>query len=109
MIRIRRTGRSIIGLARSRDGFRLTADAQPFLVPERAGPFAAYEELGVEDPRVTRLEEWYIITYSAYSRSGVRIALAGWNREDLLGRCRQRDVCRRGESVGSGGALHSTQ
>ena len=63
----------------------LTPDAQPFLVPERAGPFAAYEELGVEDPRVTRLEEWYIITYSAYSRRGVRIALAGWNREDLLG------------------------
>jgi beta-1,2-mannobiose phosphorylase / 1,2-beta-oligomannan phosphorylase len=71
-----RTGRSIIGLARSRDGFRFTADAQPFLVPEREGPFAAYEEFGVEDPRVTRLGDWYIITYSAYSRSGVRIALA---------------------------------
>jgi beta-1,2-mannobiose phosphorylase / 1,2-beta-oligomannan phosphorylase len=71
-----RTGRSIIGLARSRDGFRFTADAQPFLVPEREEPFAAYEEFGVEDPRVTRLEDWYIITYSAYSRSGVRIALA---------------------------------
>ena len=71
-----RTGRSIIGLARSQDGFNFTADAQPFLVPERDGPFAAYEEFGVEDPRVTRLEDWYLITYSAYSRSGVRIALA---------------------------------
>jgi predicted GH43/DUF377 family glycosyl hydrolase len=71
-----RTGRSIIGLARSRDGFRFTADAQPFLVPGWEEPFAAYEEFGVEDPRVTRLEDWYIITYSAYSRSGVRIALA---------------------------------
>ncbi len=71
-----RTGRSIIGLARSRDGFRFTADPEPFLVPEREGPFAAYEEFGVEDPRVTRLEDDYIITYSAYSRSGVRIALA---------------------------------
>jgi len=71
-----RTGRSIIGLARSHDGFRFEADPQPFLVPERDGPFAADEEFGVEDPRVTRLADDYIITYSAYSRSGVRIALA---------------------------------
>jgi predicted GH43/DUF377 family glycosyl hydrolase len=71
-----RTGRSIIGLARSPDGFRFTADAQPFLVPQQEGPFAAYEEFGVEDPRVTHLGEWYIITYSAYSRCGVRTALA---------------------------------
>ena len=31
-----RTGRSIIGLARSLDGFRFTADPEPFLIPERA-------------------------------------------------------------------------
>jgi predicted GH43/DUF377 family glycosyl hydrolase len=71
-----RTGRSIIGLARSDDGFRFTADPEPFLTPERNGPFAAYEEFGVEDPRVTRIENEYAITYSAYSRNGVRIALA---------------------------------
>src|SRR5450631_3961626 len=71
-----RTGRSILGLARSPDGFKFTADPEPFLTPARDGPFAAYEEFGVEDPRMTRLEEEYIITYSAYSRDGVRIALA---------------------------------
>ena len=71
-----RTGRSIIGLARSPDGFHFTADPEPFLIPARDSPFAAYEEFGVEDPRVTRLEGEYIITYSAYSRHGVRIALA---------------------------------
>src|SRR5437870_1816587 len=71
-----RTGRSIIGLARSPDGFHFTADPEPFLTPERNGPFAVYEEFGVEDPRVTPLEGEYIITYSAYSRNGVRIALA---------------------------------
>jgi len=71
-----RTGRSIIGLARSLDGFHFTADSQPFLTPARDGPFAVYEEFGVEDPRVTLLEGEYIITYSAYSRSGVRVALA---------------------------------
>ena len=71
-----RTGRSIIGLARSSDGFRFTVDPKPFLIPAPDGPFAAYEEFGVEDPRVTSLEEEYLITYSAYSRNGVRIALA---------------------------------
>src|SRR6202049_1888236 len=71
-----RTGRSIIGLARSYDGFRFTADPEPFLVPERDGPFAAYEEFGVEDPRITALDGEYVITYSAYSRNGVRVALA---------------------------------
>ena len=71
-----RTGRSIIGLARSADGFHFTADRQPFLVPDQEGPFAAYEEFGVEDPRVTRVEQDYLITYSAYSKNGVRIALA---------------------------------
>ena len=73
-----RTGRSIIGLARSPDGFEFTADPEPFLTPAREQPFAfaSYEESGVEDSRVTELEGEYIITYSAYSPSGVRIALA---------------------------------
>jgi predicted GH43/DUF377 family glycosyl hydrolase len=71
-----RTGRSIIGLARSFDGFRFVADPEPFLKPELNSRFGTYEEFGVEDPRVTRVEGEYLITYSAYSRYGVRIALA---------------------------------
>lgn len=71
-----RTGRSIIGLARSPDGFDFRADPQPFLTPTRSGPFAEYEEFGVEDPRVTKIDDDFLITYSAYSRNGVRIALA---------------------------------
>src|SRR6266446_6020382 len=51
-----RTGRSIIGLARSPDGFHFTADPEPFLTPAPHGPLAAYEEVGVADPRVTRVE-----------------------------------------------------
>lgn len=70
-----RTGRSIIGLARSLDGFKFSADPEPFLKPMLDGPFAAYEEFGVEDPRVTKVEDEYFITYSAYSRNGVRIDL----------------------------------
>jgi beta-1,2-mannobiose phosphorylase / 1,2-beta-oligomannan phosphorylase len=71
-----RTGRSIIGLARSPDGFHFTADPQPFLTPAPSGAFASYEEFGVEDPRVTMIDGEYLITYSAYSRAGVRVALA---------------------------------
>ncbi len=71
-----RTGRSIIGLARSVDGFSFTADSLPFLTPATDGSFAEYEEFGVEDPRVTKIDDEYLITYSAYSRNGVRIALA---------------------------------
>jgi len=70
------TGRSIIGLAESQDGFRFTPRPEPFLTPGRKPPFSEYEEYGVEDPRITFLEGYYYITYSAYSRHGVRIALA---------------------------------
>src|ERR1051325_7243152 len=58
-----RTGRSIIGLARSHDGFQFSADRAPFLTPAQEGPFAEYEEFGVEDPRITLLDGEYLITY----------------------------------------------
>jgi predicted GH43/DUF377 family glycosyl hydrolase len=70
------TGRSIIGLAESTDGFHFVPRPEPFLTPGREPPFREYEEFGVEDPRITLLEGVYYITYSAYSRYGVRIALA---------------------------------
>jgi len=72
----RATGRSILGLAESEDGFHFTARQEPFMVPATSGVFAEYEEYGVEDPRICFLEERYLITYSAYSRHGVRIGLA---------------------------------
>ena len=69
-------GRSIIGLAESHDGYHFKADKKPFLVPSSDGPFGNYEEYGVEDPRITYLHNAYLITYSVYSRYGVRNALA---------------------------------
>lgn len=70
------TGRSIIGLAESEDGFKFKAAAEPFMVPSKEPAFCEYEEYGVEDPRITALEGFYYITYSAYSAHGVRIGLA---------------------------------
>jgi len=72
----RRNGRSIIGLAESDDGFDFTVRPEPFLVPATAGAFAEYEEFGVEDCRLCEIDGEYLLTYSAYSRHGVRIGLA---------------------------------
>lgn len=71
-----RNGRSIIGLAESEDGFSFTVREKPFIVPAEREPFATYEEYGVEDPRMCFMEGRYLITYSAYSRHGVRVVLA---------------------------------
>ena len=70
------TGRSIIGFAQSDDGFNFTVSDKPFMTPATEMPFAEYEAFGVEDPRITPLEGAYYITYSAYSKHGVRIGLA---------------------------------
>jgi predicted GH43/DUF377 family glycosyl hydrolase len=69
-------GRSIIGLAESNDGFDFSVREEPFMVPSNEGEFKLYEEHGVEDPRISFIDGEYLITYSAYSRYGVRIGLA---------------------------------
>lgn len=71
-----RNGRSIIGIAESKDGFNFNVRPKPFLTPGKNGLFSIYEEFGVEDPRICKIEDNYYITYSAYSKHGVRIALA---------------------------------
>ncbi|GMT42767.1 MAG: glycosylase [bacterium] len=71
-----RNGRSIIGLAESGDGFNFESAPKPFITPTNENPFAKYEEYGVEDPRICRMDGEYLITYSAYSKHGVRIMLA---------------------------------
>ena len=82
----RRNGRSIIGLAESDDGFHFTVRPKPFLVPAETGPFAEYEEYGVEDCRICEIDGEFILTYSVYSRHGVRIALAKTNDFETLER-----------------------
>jgi predicted GH43/DUF377 family glycosyl hydrolase len=69
-------GRSILGYAESKDGFHFLVAREPFMVPADAGIFKEYEEYGVEDPRITIIENEYLMTYSGYSRHGVRIGLA---------------------------------
>ncbi|MHA1967389.1 MAG: glycoside hydrolase family 130 protein, partial [Candidatus Hodarchaeales archaeon] len=75
----RRNGRSIIGIAESKDGYSFVPREEPFMVPSTNSNFTEYEAFGVEDPRITFLEGKYYITYSAYSKHGVRIGLASTN------------------------------
>ena len=75
----RRNGRSVIGLAESDDGYDFKVRPEPFLLPATEGVFAEYEEWGVEDVRICPFEGEYLLTYSAYSRHGVRVALARTN------------------------------
>src|SRR5512135_2612364 len=51
-----RSGRSILGLARSEDGFNFQVDPEPFMTPSKQGIFAEYEEFGIEDPRICLIE-----------------------------------------------------
>lgn len=69
-------GRSILGKATSDDGYNFTVDPKPFMEASTEGVFKEYEEYGVEDPRIVLVDGEYLITYSAYSRHGVRVALA---------------------------------
>lgn len=69
-------GRSILGKAESNNGYHFIADDNPFMVPATEGVFKEYEAYGVEDPRIVFMDGEYLITYSAYSRHGVRIGLA---------------------------------
>jgi predicted GH43/DUF377 family glycosyl hydrolase len=70
-------GRSILGMAESEDGYNFKVNNKPFMIPANEGIFQEYEAYGVEDPRITFMDGEYLITYSAYSRHGVRIGLAG--------------------------------
>lgn len=69
-------GRSIIGIAESSDGYKFKVHSEPFITPSDEGELKLYEEYGVEDPRITFIDNAFLITYSAYSRYGVRIGLA---------------------------------
>lgn len=69
-------GRSIIGIAESVDGYKFDVRPEPFLMPSSDSVFKEYEEYGVEDVRISRIDDDFLLTYSAYSRHGVRIGLA---------------------------------
>ena len=85
-----RSGISILGIARSKDGIKnWQIDPKPFLIPATENDIIAdhldihevisMESGGVEDPRITKIDQEYAITYSAYHgsiKNRVRVSLA---------------------------------
>ena len=69
-------GYSFFCLARSDDGLNFVVDDKPCMLPASEEPFDLWEENGLEDPRITQIDEYYYIMYTAVSRYGHRIALA---------------------------------
>ena len=69
-------GYSFFALARSADGLHFTIDKKPVMLPAKEGPFAIYEKKGIEDPRVTVVEDTCYVVYTAVGYCGPRIALA---------------------------------
>jgi len=69
-------GRSFFALARSDDGFRFRVDPRPCMTPADDGPWRVWEEFGIEDPRLTRMDGRAYVLYTAVGPHGHRIALA---------------------------------
>ncbi len=67
---VRLTFTSHLRVLRSKDGCSIDSEVARF-VPE-----AEHEEFGVEDPRITRIDDTFWITYVAVSRHGAATALA---------------------------------
>ncbi|RYL86663.1 glycoside hydrolase family 130 protein [Sporolactobacillus sp. THM19-2] len=65
------TSISYCRVARSRDGHHFTVDDQPLLYPSNQ-----LEMFGIEDPRITQINEKYFINFSAVSPWGVGDSLA---------------------------------
>jgi len=53
-------------LARSKDGIHFDIDEKPTIMPQ-----GKYESWGIEDPRITKIDDTYYITYAAISPLGV--------------------------------------
>ena len=72
---LRLDGNCVFGLAESDDGFNFTMRPEPAVSKATTGEFAMYESKGIEDARITRIDDTYYIFYSAYSIYGMRAGL----------------------------------
>ena len=69
-----RTGRSYLGVARSADGLGAwTIEPERSLHPD---PEVEAERFGIEDPRITTVDDEHLIAYTGYSPSGPLVCLA---------------------------------
>jgi predicted GH43/DUF377 family glycosyl hydrolase len=79
-------GTSRLGYAESRDGIHFTRRADPILAPE-----TGYEkDGGVEDPRLQKIDDTYVLTYTGYNKKEAQLCLATsrdlihWDRKGVI-------------------------
>lgn len=95
------TSISHLRIARSKDGEHFTIDEKPTILPEGAA-----ESWGIEDPRITQIDNRYYITYSAVSDKGVSVGLLStsdfesYKREGLMLAPTNKDVAIFPEKIG---------
>jgi predicted GH43/DUF377 family glycosyl hydrolase len=61
-------GRSSLVIAKSQDGKKFNVDPETCINPEDHCEFNYLTEWGVEDPRIVRTEDRFLITYTGYSK-----------------------------------------
>ncbi|RPI66085.1 MAG: glycosidase [Ignavibacteriales bacterium] len=61
-------GRSSLVIAESKDGFNFKINDKPILTPEDHKDFYDYVIWGIEDARITSIENKYFLTYTGYSK-----------------------------------------
>ncbi|GBD90595.1 beta-1,4-mannooligosaccharide phosphorylase [bacterium BMS3Abin04] len=61
------TGKSVFVNAWSENGINFKVENQPCFVPADHGKFSPYVEWGIEDARITRINDSYYLTYTGYS------------------------------------------
>lgn len=95
------TTMSHVRLARSRDGVHFTVDEKPMVMPH-----TDEECWGMEDPRITRIEDTYYINYTAVSPDGAATALiatkdfVNFEREGIVFLPENKDVAIFPEKIG---------
>ena len=62
------TGKSSFVLAESKDGYNFKVEDNPVLTPEDHNEFYEFVEWGIEDARITKIENTYYLTYTGYSK-----------------------------------------
>ncbi len=70
------SGRSAFIIARSKNGINFSVDKHPCMSLENHGEWNEYVEWGIEDPRITFIDNQYYILYTGYSRLEPTVMLA---------------------------------
>lgn len=87
------TSMSHLRLAKSKDGYHFTIEDEPSVFPS-----CSYEAFGVEDPRITKIDQSYYISYSCASNAGIITYLAStddfkeFNRKGIIFHPDNKDV-----------------